>query len=162
MTSSRIRVFIGPVIIAPALLLAGATGAQASCARSPSVSAHVFVGTVTSLANNGRTAQVRTADGHLVQVDGSPEHTAGSATSVDRTYAMGVTYEFHPTNGASPYQDDICTATHALASPARTVAASPAPGNNASPWWWATGAGLLAAAVGLLVWRRRTRRRPGA
>jgi hypothetical protein len=161
MTSSRIRVFIGPLIIAPALLLALATQAQASCAGSPSVSNHVFVGTVTSLANNGRAAQVRTADGHLVQVEGSPVHDANSATSVDRTYAMGVTYEFHPVNGTSPYQDDICTSTHAIASPARTVTASAAPAKSASSWWWAAGAGLLAAAVGLLVWRRLARRRPG-
>ena len=35
-------------------------------------------------------------------------------SSVDRTYELGATYEFHPTNGEDPYQDNACTATSRL------------------------------------------------
>ncbi len=33
-------------------------------------------------------------------------------TTVDRTYVVGATYEFHPHNDTEPYEDSSCSATH--------------------------------------------------
>lgn len=94
---------------------AGATpSAWASCAQPPAVSQHVFAGTVTSTERDGRIARVRTDDGQDVEVDGTPSATGG--TSVDRTYAVGTRYEFHPLNATSPFQDNACTSTRPLPS----------------------------------------------
>jgi hypothetical protein len=66
------------------------------------------------VASNGRVATVRTDDGRTVLVIGTPDPGA-QATSVDRTFAVGARYEFHPVNDAPPYQDNACTATHEIA-----------------------------------------------
>ncbi|MFE7199176.1 hypothetical protein ACFU8R_02775 [Pseudonocardia alni] len=133
-----------PLLAALALLAptspAGATdaagetarpSARTSCVPDPLRSAHAFTGTVASTSADGRVAQVRTDDGRDVQVAGSPNPRPNTATSVDRSYATGTRYEFRPLNPASPYEDNICTATHEVAAapavppgpPATTVSA---------------------------------------
>ncbi len=57
-------------------------------------------------------ATVRTVDGQTVKVLGTP--APAGITSVDRSYAVGATYEFHPVNDAEPYEDNACTATERL------------------------------------------------
>ncbi|GAA1837920.1 hypothetical protein GCM10009772_14420 [Pseudonocardia alni subsp. carboxydivorans] len=90
--------------------------ARASCIADPPRSAHAFTGTVASTSADGRVAQVRTDDGRNVRVVGSPTPRPSTATSVDRSYATGTRYEFHPLNPASPYEDNLCTATHEVAA----------------------------------------------
>ncbi|MFG1634790.1 hypothetical protein [Pseudonocardia alni] len=92
---------------------------RTSCVPDPLRSAHAFTGTVASTSADGRVAQVRTDDGRDVQVAGSPNPRPNTATSVDRSYATGTRYEFHPLNPAGPHEDTLCTAT-------REVAAAPA------------------------------------
>ncbi|GAA4979155.1 hypothetical protein WHI96_03885 [Pseudonocardia tropica] len=98
--------------------------ATASCVPDPRRSEDAFTGTVASTSTDGRVAQVRTDDGRDVQVVGSPTPRPNTATSVDRSYATGTRYEFHPLNPASPYEDDLCTATHEVAA---AFAAPPGP-----------------------------------
>lgn len=95
-------------------LSAGQTPAFASCATDkPARSPAAFTGVVTSTKSHGRIATVRTDTGATVKVVGTPD-TGSGATSVDRTYEVGGRYEFHPTNDASPFQDNACTATRLL------------------------------------------------
>lgn len=96
------------------LLIGGATAASASCAVPPKPSPEAFIGTVVETDLDGLQATVETADGSTVTVVGTPSPRPGSITSVDRSYEVGATYEFHPLNGADPYQDNACTATHQL------------------------------------------------
>ncbi len=109
-----------------ALLLSAATGlfgwvvvaappASASCAPdTPEPSPHAFVGRVIATESSDRVATVRTADGETVQVIGTPLPEGEiSATTVDSTYVVGATYEFHPNDDTDPYED-ICTATERL------------------------------------------------
>ena len=154
------------------------TPASASCVSTPVASPHRFIGTVTQVDNRGRTAVVRTADGRTVTVRGSDAEGA-AATTVDRVYAVGTRYEFHPINDSSPYQDNACTATHPIGR-ARTDASAVGgradgdratqPARDRVDWpWWAGGAAVLAAAAtgSVIVFRRRGNRfgfgtRPGA
>lgn len=118
-----------PLLVALALLApaspAGATdaagetarpSARTSCVPGPLRSEHAFTGTVASTSADGRVAQVRTDDGRDVQVVGSSNPQPNTATTVDRSYATGTRYEFHPLNPASPYEDNVCTATHEVAA----------------------------------------------
>lgn len=89
-----------------------ATAAFGSCAVESKRSAHAFTGEVLSVTADGKWARVQTDDGSTVEVIGGPGD--GSLTSVDRTYEVGVRYEFHPVNDHSPYRDNICTATHVV------------------------------------------------
>ena len=91
-----------------------ASPADACCAGDPSDSPGAFVGTVIDTTFNGRVATVRTGEDEEVEVWGTPATEAGSFSTVDRRYRIGATYEFHPTNGEDPYQDNACTATHRL------------------------------------------------
>jgi hypothetical protein len=91
------------------------TAAIASCAGTPSPSPYAFTGTVTQVRSHGLIASVRTEDGETVEVRGG--RSAGSASSDARQYAVGGVYEFHPTNSASPFIDDACTATRQLSGP---------------------------------------------
>lgn len=95
---------------------AASPAARASCIADPPRSAHAFTGTVASTSADGRVAQVRTDDGRDVQVVGSPSPQPNAATTVDRSYATGTRYEFHPLGPTSPYEDNICTATHEIAA----------------------------------------------
>jgi hypothetical protein len=114
------------------LLSSPTAPAWASCAPDAPTSPHVFTGTVISTEREGRVAHVRTDDGQSVVVVGTPAESG--VTSVDRTYEVGVRYEFHPLNATSPFQDNICTRTHAIGSPATTPqpTVSPAPGTPAA------------------------------
>lgn len=100
--------------LAGSLVVGGATAASASCALPPQPSPDAFIGTVVDTDLDGRQATVETAEGVTVTVVGTPSPDDRSFTSVDRTYEVGATYEFHPVNGADPYQDNACTATHRL------------------------------------------------
>ena len=101
-------------------LLGGpALPASASCAPNAPMSPHVFTGTVISTEREGRVAHVQTDDGQYVVVVGTPSESGVSA--VDRSYDVGVRYEFHPLNATSPFQDNICTRTHPITSPAPTT-----------------------------------------
>lgn len=91
----------------------GAPPAAASCATAPVPSPYAFVGTVIATSQGDRVVQVVTDDGATVTVRG----TTGSFTSVDRRYALGGRYEFHPLNDESPYSDNSCTATRQLSGP---------------------------------------------
>lgn len=77
-------------------------------------SQHAFTGLVTATTNNGRVATVHTDAGLTVTVIGTPAE-GSAATTVDRQYVVGTRYEFHPLNDASPYQDNVCTATREVA-----------------------------------------------
>jgi hypothetical protein len=94
--------------------VAAAPSAYASCAHPPRPAAHAFVGQVIATDRDNRVATVRTAGGGTVQVVGTPSPEDSSFTSVDRTYVVGATYEFHPWNGAGPYEDNACSATERL------------------------------------------------
>lgn len=147
-----------------------AAPAFGSCALPPRVSAHPFTGTVIGLSNTGRTASVRTDDGRVVTVRGSEADEPNAATTVDRSYQMGVRYEFHPINDADPYQDNSCTATHPVAA-VRTKPASPASpaavgrgsgiGSNVALALGGIGGAGIAAMIGAwLLFRRRARPAP--
>lgn len=95
-------------------LFVGAPAAYASCAGPPEPSPYAFVGRVIATESAQRVATVLTAGGETVQVAGTPSPDNRGVTSVDRTYQVGAVYEFHPTNGTDPFQDNNCTMTHRL------------------------------------------------
>jgi phosphoribosylcarboxyaminoimidazole (NCAIR) mutase len=114
-----------------------------------------FNGLVVATTNVDRTATVRTDDGRDVIVLGSEVDGPNAATTVDRTYQVGVRYEFDPVNDSSPYQDNICTTTHPLAH--ASVADAPAGGSAHLPGsgggriaFWAIGGLVVALALGIL------------
>lgn len=170
-------------VLAPVLgLFAGGSGAAASCAVSPqqtpssfATAPVVFVGTVVATSNGDREATVRvesiwrgTEMLTYVRISGTPEPGA-QATSIDRTYQLGMRYLFVPENSSSPFQDDNCTATQlyttALASQAPSAARPPHPGGDPSPPgpnvlpWIEMGVVTLLVALGLTAWRLRPRGR---
>ncbi|MEZ0067282.1 LPXTG-motif cell wall-anchored protein [Streptacidiphilus sp. MAP12-20] len=162
------RLARGGWIVAAAAMasaLITAAPAYASCAAPGPVSADEFTGKVLSTSRGGVDAQVRTLTGAVVEVVGSP--AAGAEhTTVDRTYQAGAWYVFDPLNASSPFQDNACTATHALPagwappslSPntrAVTVTTVAAEGSATWPWAAAGGAVVLAAIGGFVVVRRR-------
>jgi hypothetical protein len=159
--------------MAAAIGLTSAQPASASCVSTPLSSAYRFTGTVTHVSNAGRTATVRTDDGRTVTVRGSQVERENAASTVDRAYQMGVRYEFHPVNGASPFQDNACTATHPIAATdanagmATSKGPSPAAGlpQNAGGGSAGStiairlgGAVILAAGAAAWLFRRRARR----
>jgi hypothetical protein len=95
------------------------SAAYASYATEAMASPYALIGTVISTEKDDRIATVITDSGRQVKVLGTPDTSwfSKSYTSVDRRYAVAGRYEFHPINAESPYQDDICTATHQLAGP---------------------------------------------
>lgn len=64
-------------------------------------------------------AEVVTDEGEKVTVQGTEDTSrfSDSYSSVDRRYALGGRYEFHPLNEESPYSDNACTATRKLSGP---------------------------------------------
>lgn len=156
-------ILLGVVLVVATIIGTGST-AHASCAGPPEPSPYAFEGTVIATEDDGRTAAVITADGTEVIVrGGSPD----AMSSVDRRYAVGALYEFHPNNDASPYEDNACTATERIWGP------RPAPlerGRDRLPGWLPVdedagpvgyapliGTVLVVAALGFGVvrWRRR-------
>lgn len=120
----RIGIVLGGLVVAAATVTAVGGPAAASCAQPPKESPYAFTGTVTKVGNGDRLATVRTEDGRLVTVVGTPDENSG-ATTVDRTYVVGARYRFHPLNDESPYRDNACTATTQLgAAPSPSGAAA--------------------------------------
>jgi len=81
-------------------------------------------------------AEVVTDDGTTVTVEGT-EYTSwwsNSRSSVDRRYALGGRYEFHPLNEKSTYSDNSCTATRQLSGPSLSVISAQA-GEGVLPTW---------------------------
>jgi hypothetical protein len=146
--------------------IADARPAWASCAAEPSQSPYWFTGIVVSTTNADRTAVVRTDDGRVVIVRGTDAEAADVHTSVDRTYQVGLRYEFDPVNGSSPYQDNLCSTTHPI-GPSGIVAPSTGASHRLDSGIgrtavWATG-GLVAAVCAWFVGRlvRRAMKRVG-
>lgn len=145
------------LLLLTGLTLLGAPSARASCVAEPVVSPHAFTGTVLTTVREGRVAEVRTDDGRIVEVVGTPAAGPGAFTTVDRTYAPGTRYEFHPLDAASPYDDNACTATRPL--PPLAPAGTEAGPARSWPEWVAVagvGAGMVAGVVaGAAALRRR-------
>ncbi|MDP9416427.1 MAG: hypothetical protein M3P48_00980 [Actinomycetota bacterium] len=120
-TVRRAATLLALLLAALALPSLTATPAYASCAEKPRRSPYAFPGTVIDTARGGLVATVVTDDGRKVTVVGTPAESGVS--TVDRTYALGARYEFHPLNSASPLQDNICTRTTRISGPAETPAA---------------------------------------
>ena len=99
------------------LSMLGAPPAAASCATAPGPSPYAFVGTVIATSQGDRVVQVVTDGGATVTVLGTTGRSDNAFTSVDRRYALGGRYEFHPLNDESPYSDNSCTATRQLSGP---------------------------------------------
>jgi len=109
--------------IALMAMLATPAASLASCAFLPDIkqaatSAEIaFVGTVTATANRGTWATVTVEEVWRgpdqpaeVVIKGGPEGNA--ATSVDRTFEVGVKYLFFPyTDGAAGLADNSCSST---------------------------------------------------
>jgi hypothetical protein len=152
------------VLGAIAVVLAPAT-ATASCAGTPTPSPYAFVGTVERTESGGRIAFVRTEDGRDVTVWGG-EVRAGVGSSVDRTYDVGATYEFHPRNDTSPFRDGACTATRLLSagvSPRDDAhAVQPPADGTAGGAFGRAAAGILFGIVVLLLTLLLRRRRVSA
>jgi hypothetical protein len=164
---SRLMLVVGTVIAA---VLVMTPAANASCAGSPAESSHAFVGTVIDTSEEDRIATVITDGGRRVTVLGTDDTSwfSESFSSIDRRYALGARYEFHPTNASTPYRDNVCTATHKLAGPSlRPLEPSEEflPGwlpvdEQAGPIGYALFFGpVLAGAVGLAFLARWSRRR---
>ena len=117
-------------------VLAPSSFAHASCAGPPSPSPYAFTGTVIETEARGRVATVMTDDGQTFTVFGTPNrsHLSTTYSSVDRRFALGGRYEFHPVNSGPPYQDNACTATRQLAGP-RPQAAEPSDSTGFLPEW---------------------------
>lgn len=156
-------------LLAAPLLVVAPSPASASCAAPTTPSPFRFVGTVIDVEEEGRVATVVTDTGRQVTVLGTedPGWFSNAYSSIDRRYARGARYEFHPRNGDSPYRDDACTATEHLAGPELPQVTPPPqrlPGwlpvdEQAGPVGYTllTAAALLPAAAAV-AWRRRRRR----
>jgi ABC-type oligopeptide transport system substrate-binding subunit len=128
--------------------IVAAEPAYASCAGTPPPAKTVFTGTVAATSHGGRQATVHTTDGRTVTVNGTPDLSA-AATSVDRIFEDGATYEFHVLNDSAPYEDNACTAT-------RQISAGNGMSGLSHGVIAAGGAVLVVAgAIAVLVWRRK-------
>lgn len=107
-----------------AFVVIGTTGAQASCARMPSLQEGVasaplvFVGTVVSTSDGNRVARVSVESiwrgpdlPAYVDVHGSPVSGWGAASSIDRRYRSGERDLFVLFTDRPPYMDNSCSAT---------------------------------------------------
>lgn len=116
-TTARASTHIVSLVIIAAAVVVLHGPAQASCALPPQPSPYSFTGTVVSVDDDGRVAHVRTDAGRRVVVLGAGDPGSDARTSVDRRFAVGGRYEFHPVNSRSPFQDNACTATRQLSGP---------------------------------------------
>lgn len=166
------------------------TQARASCGIAPPVreavenADDVFVGEVVRLENDGRTALVTVMDvwkGHVAErvvVHGGMQlpQQPDTYTSVDRTYELGKTYLFFPSEREERYFRDICTRTSVMRERFLRIrpegASTPSLGSNLVteddlgitspqlPRWLLLGAGVVLLAAGSWAWvsvrRRRT------
>jgi hypothetical protein len=156
--SSMVTRLLVVVSVACCALVAGSP-AQASCAGSPSPSAHRFTGVVVSTTLGGRRAEVRTDAGTTVEVRGTPVDADNAMTSVDRSYEVGGRYEFHPVNDASPYTDSACTATRLLSrAAAPSERGSPPRANDGDASYLVAGLAVIVAGAAVALRRRRSGR----
>lgn len=109
----RVAAAVSGLLICPAVIVATAGPAAASCLGPPPPSPHAFTGTVLTTRLDGRMATVRIASGATVIVRGAAEGKR-AFTTVDRHYKAGRSYEFHPVNARSPFRDSACTRTHKI------------------------------------------------
>ncbi len=126
------------MLCAGTLGVLGAVPATASCATdSPEPSPDAFLGTVIGTSAGGRVAEVVTDDGATVTVQGTEATSwfSNSYSSVDRRYALGGRYEFHPTNDHSPYSDNACTATRQVSGPPLSAFPEPEAREGVLPDW---------------------------
>lgn len=159
------RAILLGAVLAGAAIVGTGSPAYASCAESPEPSPYAFKGTVIATEDGDRMATVITEDGTEVIVRGG---RPGELSTIDRRYAVGALYEFHPNNDASPYEDNGCTATTKVWGPKPTrMPADP----DRLPGWLPVDedagligyAPLIGAAVivagglgfGAVMWRRR-------
>jgi hypothetical protein len=118
---TRLRLAVVPAIAALAMLTAPATS-LASCIQPPPIEQAlrdaeiVFVGTVISTENGDRWATVEIEEiwkgpdqPASVLVKGGPG--GGAATSIDRTFQIGVKYLFLPSPDGATLVDNACTST---------------------------------------------------
>jgi hypothetical protein len=117
-------------------LLVPSSVARADCVGPPSPSQYAFMGTVIDTEERGRVATVITDQGQTLTVLGTRDRSwlTNSYTSVDRRYALGGRYAFHPRNSDPPFQDDACSATRQLAGP-RLQAPEPSESAGFLPKW---------------------------
>lgn len=116
----------------------GTAPAAASCATdSPEPSPNAFVGTVIATSKGDRVAEVVTDEGATVTVRGTESTSwfSNSYSSVDRRYALGGRYEFHPVNDDSPYSDNDCTATRQISGPPLSAFPEPRAREGFLPEW---------------------------
>jgi hypothetical protein len=122
MTNRPIRLAFGLPILAASLLLAAPGVALADCMMPPPIeqaiqqAEMVFVGTVSATSNRNTWAEVAVEEvwkgpdqQATVVVRGGPAGNA--ATSVDRTFEVGVKYVFFPYLDAAALTDNSCTST---------------------------------------------------
>jgi hypothetical protein len=83
---------------------------------TPSLSPYAFQGSVVALGNGGLDATVVRKDGVVVEVHGGTGRL-GAIGPDDRIFVVGAVYQFEPLNAASPYKDNLCTATKIIWSP---------------------------------------------
>lgn len=88
-------------------------------------------------SEGGRVAEVVTDEGATVTVQGTEDTTwfSNSYSSVDRRYALGGRYEFHPLNDDSPYLDNACTATRQVSGPPLSAFPEPEIREGLLPEW---------------------------
>jgi hypothetical protein len=173
---------IGCVVVVAAAIWALWTApvASADCSAPPPLKEALaaaqiaFVGTVTGLKNDGRTATFRIEEvwkgsvlGETVIVNGGPP---GVGTSVDRTYEIGVRYLVVPLRASGDvFQDNSCSSTQPFTSKLdrfRPTSASPPifgpkpapaaglPDESNGGWSWSVIVLIAAAlaAVGTAAW----------
>ena len=146
-------------VLAGVLVTAAPGVASASCAELHA-SPYAFVGTVEHTRSDGRLAVVRTESGRVVEVRGG-ETRNGFGSGEDRTYELGATYEFHPTNATGPFQDNACTATRLLVAAPDGAAQEGTSTQHPSPALAGAvtlAGGVVLALLALVLVRRR---RPG-
>ncbi len=118
---TRVRLALVPVLAVLAVF-ASPLASYASCVQPPAFQQAlgeaeiVFVGTVASTANQGTWATVTVEEiwkgpdqPASVLVKGGPG--GGAATSVDRTFEIGVKYVFFPSGATPDLTDNACTST---------------------------------------------------
>jgi hypothetical protein len=107
---ARLGVLLALAVALTTWLVPAQAALASSCVSSAGTSPYTFTGKVDRVELDGRKAFVTTSNGREVIVLGFE----ASRNIEPRTYLAGETYEFHPTNDASPFRDNGCTATRAV------------------------------------------------
>ena len=176
------KVLVAVLLALGAFEVIGTAGAQASCARLPSLQEQVataplvFIGTIVSTSDGDRVARVRVESiwkgpdlPAYVDVHGSPASGWGAATSVDRRFSAGERDLFVLFSDRPPYTDNNCSATQPytaeLAALAPADARPPAPPtagdqfqNLVSEFWLPVGIAIVIVAIAAFIGVRRLAR----